>query len=197
MSGFKHSAFFETKDGMIDYTCNLMHSKAERGHPIQVLRQDNAGENVKLVKTAKGKDWKLDFIVEYRACKTPQQNSHVETLFTTIAAQTRCMLIAAQVPNIEQFKLWPEAAKTATHLNILMLVTIDGVTKIRCEWADFEVPKWTKNLQTFGESGIVKDGKKGKVLARGITMMFVGYSENHAEMVFRMYHPETSRIAQS
>mgnify|MGYP000850200720 CR=1 FL=1 len=28
-------------------------------------------------------------------------------------------------------------------------------------------------------------------------MMFVGYSENHAEMVFRMYHPETSRIAQS
>ena len=28
-------------------------------------------------------------------------------------------------------------------------------------------------------------------------MMFVGYSENHAEMVFRMYHPESSRIAQS
>jgi hypothetical protein len=46
MSGFKCSAFFETKDGMIDYTCNLMHSKAECGHPIRVLRQDNAGENV-------------------------------------------------------------------------------------------------------------------------------------------------------
>ena len=43
----------------------------------------------------------------------------------------------------------------------------------------------------------MKDGKKGKVLDRGITMMFVGYSENHAEMVFRMYHPETSCIAQS
>ncbi len=28
-------------------------------------------------------------------------------------------------------------------------------------------------------------------------MMFVGYNENHAEMVFRMYHPETSRITQS
>ncbi len=49
----------------------------------------------------------------------------------------------------------------------------------------------------LGEAGIVKDGKKGKILDRGITMMFVGYSENHAEMVFRMYHPETSRIAQS
>ncbi len=72
MSGFKRSAFLETKNGMIDYTCNLMHSKAEHGHPIQILRQDNAGKNVKLVKTAKGKDWKLDFIVEYTARKTPQ-----------------------------------------------------------------------------------------------------------------------------
>ena len=107
------------------------------------------------------------------------------------------MLIAAQVPNDEQFKLWPEAAKTATHLNNLMPVTIDGVTKTRWEWADYGVPKWTKNLRTFGKAGIVKDGKKGKVLDRGITMMFVGYSENHAEMVFRMYHPETSRIVQT
>ncbi len=146
MSGFKRSAFFKTKDGMIGYTCNLMHSEAERGHPIQILHQDNAGENVKLVKIAKGKDWKLDFIVEYTACKTPQQNSHTETSFTIIAAQARCMLIAAQVPNIEQFKLWPEAAKTATHLNNLMPVTIDGVTKTRWEWADYGVPKWTKNL---------------------------------------------------
>ncbi len=84
---------------MIDYMCNLMHSEAERGHPIRVLRQDNASKNVKLVKTAKGKDWKLDFIVEYTARKTPQQNSHAETLFTIIAAQARFMLIAAQVPN--------------------------------------------------------------------------------------------------
>jgi hypothetical protein len=146
MSGFKCSAFFETKDGMIDYMCNLMHSEAERGHPIRVLRQDNAGENVKLVKIAKGKDWKLDFIVEYTACKTSQQNLHVETSVTIIVAQARCMLIAAQVPNNERFKLWPEAAKTATHLNNLMPVTIDSVTKTRWEWANYEVPKWTKNL---------------------------------------------------
>ena len=105
MSGFKRSAFFETKSGMIDYMCNLMHSEAERGHPIRVLRQDNAGENVKLIKTAKGKDWKLTFDVENTARKTPQQNSHAETSFTIIAAQARCMLIAGQVPSEERFKL--------------------------------------------------------------------------------------------
>ena len=58
-----------------------------------------------------------------------------------IAAQACCMLITGQVPSEERFKLWPEAAKTATHLNNLMPVTIDGVTKTRWEWAGYEVPK--------------------------------------------------------
>ncbi len=43
----------------------------------------------------------------------------------------------------------------------------------------------------------MKDNKKGKVVNRGLTMMFVGYSEDHAENVFQMFNPETSRIAQS
>lgn len=87
--------------------------------------------------------------------------------------------------------MWPEAAKAATHFNNLMPVTIDDVIKTHWEWAGYEVPKWTKNRCTFCEAGIVKEGKQWKVLDRGITMMFVGYSENHAEMIVRMYHWET------
>ncbi len=159
--------------------------------------QDNAGENVKLVKMAKGKDWKLDFAVEYTARKTPQQNLHAETSFTVIAAQARSMLIAGQIPNTERFKLWPEAVVTATNLNNLMPVTIGDVTKTCWDHAGYEILLWTKNLCTFGEAGIMKDGKKGKVLDRGIIMMFVGYSEDHTVNVFRMYCPETSRILQT
>jgi hypothetical protein len=44
--------------------------------------------------------------------------------------------------------------------------------------------KLGKKLCTFGKAGIVKEGKKGKVLDRGLTMMFVGYIENLAESVF-------------
>jgi hypothetical protein len=33
-TGFKRSTFFETKDGIIVYMCQTMHSKALRGHPI-------------------------------------------------------------------------------------------------------------------------------------------------------------------
>jgi hypothetical protein len=61
-----------------------------------------------------------------------------------------------------------------------MHVTIEGVTQTCWEHAGYKVPKWTMRLQMFGEAGSVKVGKKGKVLNRGLTMMFVGYSENHA-----------------
>ncbi len=97
------------------------------------------------------------------------------------------MLIAGQIPNTERFKLWPEAVVTATNLNNLMPVTIGDVTKTRWEHAGYKILLWTKNLCTFGEAGIVKDDKKGKVLDRGIIMMFVGYREDHTVNVFRMY----------
>jgi hypothetical protein len=34
-TGFKRSAFFKTKAGIVEYMCLTMHSKALRGHPIQ------------------------------------------------------------------------------------------------------------------------------------------------------------------
>ncbi len=184
LSGFKQSKFFVTKNEIIDYMCQIMHSEAERGYPIQILLQDNAGENIKLVKKAKGKDCKLDFAVENTAQKTPQHNLHAETSFTVIGAQARSMLIAGQIPNTERFKLRIEVVVTATNLNNLMPVTIRDVTKTCWEHAGYKIPLWTKNLCTFREAGIVKDGKKGKVFDRGIIMMFVGYSEDHTVNVF-------------
>ncbi len=58
-----------------------------------------------LIKVAKGKDWKLTIAVELTARNTPQQNLKAETALTVIAAQARSMLIAAQVPDYQRFKL--------------------------------------------------------------------------------------------
>jgi hypothetical protein len=80
--------------------------------------------------------------------------------------------------------LWPEVVVTATNLNNLMPVTIGDVTKTCWEHAGYQIFSWTKNFCTFGEAGIVKDGKKGKVLDRGVLMMFVGYSKDHTAYVF-------------
>jgi hypothetical protein len=116
--------------------------------------------------------WKLDTFFENMAHKTQQQNLKAETGFTVIAAKARAMLSAAQVPREECHKMWGEVAKTATALDNLIAVTINRETKTRYEHAGLQNPLFVKHLRTF-------DMKDRKVGDRGITMMFVGYAEEH------------------
>ncbi len=124
------------------------------------MRQDNAKENMALIKIAKGKGG-LAFAVKLTGSKTPQQNSKAKTAFTVIAAQARSMLIAVQVPDLQRFKLWPEAVMTAMFLNNIVPVIPNGESKARWEHAGHKLPVLVKNLQTYGEAGTVKEGKKG------------------------------------
>jgi len=75
---------------------------------------------------AHSQDWKLATIFENTACKTPQQNSYVELVFTVIAAKARAVVNVAQIPKSEQFKMWSEAAMTVTALDNLIPVTWNG-----------------------------------------------------------------------
>jgi hypothetical protein len=90
--------------------------------------------------------------------------------------------------------LWPEVTTTATFLNNLVLVTVNGETKTRWEHASHKIPLWVKCLWAFGKAGPVKEGKKGKVLDRGITIMFIGYDNDHSRNCYRRYNPVTSRV---
>ncbi len=171
-----------------------MQQEMSRGHPISIIQQDNAGENKKLVTLAHSQEWKLATTFENTARKTPQQNSLAENAFTVIASKTRAVMNAAQIPKSERFKLGGEAATTVTALDNLIPVTWNGITKTRYEHAGFEIPKFVKYLRTFGEAGIVKNGKDGKVGDRGITMLFMGYADEHAGNCYRMYNPVTSGI---
>ena len=192
---FKRSKFFVAKSDMPKDMCEFMQQEKMRGHPISIIRQDNAGENKKLVTLAHSKEWKLETTFENTARKTPQQNSYAELAFTVIAAKTRAVMNAAQIPKSERFKMWSEAATTVTALDNLIPVTFNGETKTRYEHAGYEIPKFAKYLRTFGEAGIVKNGKDGKVGDRGITMVFVGYADGHAGNCYRMYNPVTSRVS--
>ncbi len=104
------------------------------------------------------------------------------------------MLIAAKVPDLQRFKLWPEVVMTATFLNNLVPVSINGEKKTRWEHAGRNLPAWVENLQTFGEAGTEKEKKEGKVLDRGVTMMFVGYNNYHSGNCYHMYNLVTSRV---
>ncbi len=111
-----------------------------------------------------GKDWKIVFKAGFTARKTPQQNLIAETAFMVIAAQAQSMMNAAQLPNKLRLKLWTETVMTATYLNNLAIVTLNGEKKTQSEHAGFKLPLWTKNLCTYGKAGTVKEGKCGKVL---------------------------------
>ena len=57
----KFSDFYETKDGMVDPTCKKLNMCwKQQGKPVEIIRLDNAGENVKLKDAANGKDWKFN-----------------------------------------------------------------------------------------------------------------------------------------
>ncbi len=182
---FKRSKFFMAKSDMPKDMCVFMQQEMSREHPISIIRQDNADKNKKLVTLAHSQEWKLATIFENTAHKTPQQNSLVENAFTVIASKTRAVMNAAQIPKSERFKLWGEAATTVTALDNPIPVTWNGITKTRYEHAGFEIPKFVKYLRTFGEAGIVKNGKDGKVGDRGITMLFVGYADEHAKKLLQ------------
>jgi len=95
---FKRSKFFMAKSDMPKDMCTFMQQEKSCGHPILIIRQDNASKNKKLVTLAHSKEWKLETIFENTACKTPQQNSYVELAFTVIALKTRAVMNAAQIP---------------------------------------------------------------------------------------------------
>ena len=50
-----------------------MQKEMSRGYPISIIRQDNAGENKKLITLAHSQEWKLATTFENTARKTPQQ----------------------------------------------------------------------------------------------------------------------------
>jgi DNA-binding protein YbaB len=52
-----------------------------------------------------------------------------EMAFTVIAAQAQSMMNAAQLPDELRFKLWAETVMTATYLNNLVIVTLNGEKK--------------------------------------------------------------------
>ncbi len=87
-----------------------------------------------------------------------------------------------------------EAATTVTALDNLIPVTWNEITNTRYEHAGFEIPKFVKYLSTFSEAKIVKNRKDGKVGNRGITMLCVGYADEHAGNCYRMYNPVTSGV---
>jgi hypothetical protein len=195
----KFSGFYKQKDDMIEPTCELFHKWKQTGKDLSIVRLDNAGENKKLQKRCDSKDWKLNLKFEFTARDTPQQNSLAEVSIATVANRGRALMIRANVPFKLRFKVWTEAFKTATLLDGLVPIELDGKVATRYEhWAG-KNPEFAKHLRTWGEAGTVKIKTKTtpKLADRGVQCMFVGYALNHPGDCYRMWDPETGGIRET
>ena len=72
---------------------------------------------------------KLPVEIEYTAKDTPKQNLMSETYVTTMVARSRAMMTAANVPMIERYRLFQEAANHSTKLDWLTVINIGGEKK--------------------------------------------------------------------
>ena len=131
---------------MVEPTCTQLSRWKSRNKEVKIIRCDNGGEKIQLEKRLKSKDWKLDVKFEYTARNTPQQNALAEKGFDTLYCRGRAMMNAANVPLKMRYTLFWECFKTATLLDGLAIMEIDGKLATRYEHWGAEIPKFAKHL---------------------------------------------------
>jgi hypothetical protein len=79
------------------------------------------------------------------------------------------------------------------------ITSLKGQDKCPYQLLFGSTPKLPSNLRSFGEMGVVatKSDIQGKLTNRGSTCMFVGYSVNHSNDVYRMLILDSKRIIHS
>ena len=192
----KFSSFHSSKNAMVEPVCELFQRWASNGLGVTHVRLDNAGENILLQSRAQSAAWKLGIEFEFTARNTPQQNFLAEVSISTIAMRGRAMMHRANLPLEYRNLLWTTAFDTATLLDGLVVIEINGVSQTRYEHWCGQLPKFAHHLCTWGEAGTVKiatDTSK-KLNDRGAHCLFVGYCKDHAGDVYRMFNPTTKMV---
>jgi hypothetical protein len=96
-----------------------------------------------------------------------------------------------------RYKLFKEAFKTATLLDGLTVIKIDGKEATQyIHWSGSN-PDFANHLRIWGEAGTVTIKSRmnnPKVKDRGVHCMMVGYALNHAGDTYRMWDKNTSQV---
>ena len=105
--------------------------------------------------------------------------------------KAQAMMIDANVPYLRRYKIVQEAVLTATKLDGLIVVHVNGKEATRYEQFGLPVPKFVNHMRTWGEAGVVKTKSKpsSKLTNKGSSCMFVGYADNHSGNCYRMWEP--------
>jgi hypothetical protein len=157
---------------------------------VKYLRCDNAGENVKgLGEVCRDHGITL----ELTAPHTPQTNGVVERKFVTIRDRAQAMMLGAKLDDVFQGKLWAEAVYTATKLHNAVPNRVNHKSPDELWYGEY--PKILDHLVKWGRIGYVKNrGNMKKLDPKSTKMVFMGYADDHAGDVYRMYNTMTGAI---
>ena len=158
---------------MVEPTCVKMSKLADIAGDITYLRQDNAGENLKLAKRVGYADWKMKTKVEYTARGTPQQNHMAELGFTAIKAKSRAAMNRANFPLEVRYTTFCEVSNCIAKLDWLTVIELDDIKKTRIEHYQGSLPAFANQLTGFRVSTCWK--KKSSQTVRYCTSSYVGY----------------------
>ena len=164
----------------------------KKGIVVKKFRCDDAGENKKFEKWVEKSIFNVDF--EFTGANTPQHNDVVERGFATLTGMFRVMMKQTGLSEELKYKLWAECAKTVTDLDGLLISKKGEKGSFEKFFKDQQ--KFNSDLHSFGEIGIVLAKKKikSKLADRGFPALFVGYTENHAGDVIKMFTPKTFKV---
>jgi len=90
------------------------------------VRMDNAGESKLFELNAKSNNSQLGLKVDVTPRDMPQHNHLAELAFAVIGNKGRALLVNANIPWNYCFHLYREVFKTATDLNGLAMVMVNG-----------------------------------------------------------------------
>jgi hypothetical protein len=150
------SDFFNTKNRMVEETCEQLFRWKESGRGAEIIRLDNAGEKKLLQQRSQSVDWKLNVKFEFTARDTPQQNHLAELGFTHLANYGRALMARANVPLNIRYKVFTKAFQTATLLDGLTVITIGNREATRYKHWCGKSPECSEHMRTWGEGGTVK-----------------------------------------
>ena len=120
----------------------------------------------------------------------------MERAFPTLMGRAKAMMNFAGLTTEKRKQLWCEAANTATMLDNILVHEQNSAPPYTMFYG--QDAKYAKHLQTFGENCVTADTynqpRRMKLDARGRLCMFMGYSTQHAEDVYRFLHMKTNHI---
>ena len=187
--------FLKNKSDLKCKVMTLLTDLKIAGIEVKHIRCDDSGENKSLFQACNDKGYGINF--EFSGPRTPQRNGKVERKFQTFFGRIRAMLNSAGFTDQVRSGVWAECAMTVTFLSNITSIKNKMICPHQLLFGS--KPRLPESLRSFGELGIVttKGDIQGKLSNRGTPCLFMGYSVNHAQDVYRMLNMNTKSIINS